>query len=50
MDKELTAKGVEHQFITIPEGGHGFRRGADAEIAARTYRQMVEFLDHHRKH
>ena len=50
MDKELTAKGVEHQFITIPDGIHGFRRGVDAEIAARTYGQMVEFLNHHRKH
>ena len=49
MDKELTAKGVEHQFITIPDGGHGFRRKVDDEIAARTYRQMVEFLERYRK-
>ena len=45
MDKELTAKGVAHEFITIPEGIHGFRSKADAEIAARTYKQVVEFLD-----
>ena len=49
MDKELTAKGVEHQFITIPEGGHGFRSKEDAEIAAQTYRQVVEFLKQHTK-
>jgi acetyl esterase/lipase len=49
MDKELTAKGVEHTFITIPEGIHGFRRKIDADVEARTYRQVVEFLDKHRK-
>ncbi|MBI3853819.1 MAG: alpha/beta hydrolase [Verrucomicrobia bacterium] len=43
MDKELTAKGVKHEFITIPDGGHGFGRN-DAEIAARTYEKMVQFL------
>ena len=48
MDKELTAKGVAHEFVTIPEGGHGFGRG-DAEIAARTYQRVVEFLNRHRK-
>jgi acetyl esterase/lipase len=49
MDKELTAKGVEHQFITIPEGIHGFRRKIDAEVEARTYAQVLEFLDKYRK-
>ena len=49
MDEELTAKGVAHIFITIPEGIHGFRNKADAEVAARTYQQVVEFLDKNRK-
>ena len=49
MDKELSAKAVPHQFITIPEGGHGFRRKIDDEIAARTYQQVVEFLNKYRK-
>ena len=49
MDKELTAKGVAHQFITIPDGIHGFRSKVDAEVAARTYRQVVEFLGQHRR-
>ena len=49
MDKELTAKGVPHQFITIPDGIHGFRSKADAEVAARTYQQVVEFLDKNRE-
>lgn len=43
MDKELTAKGVPHQFITIPDGGHGFGRN-DSAVAARTYEQMLQFL------
>ena len=48
MDKELTAKGVPHEFVTIPEGGHGFGRG-QSDIAARTYQQVVEFLKKHGK-
>ena len=48
MDKELTAKRIAHEFVTLPEGGHGFGRG-DTEIAARTYQQVVEFLNEHRK-
>ena len=48
MDKELTAKGVPHEFITIPEGIHGFRRRVDAEIEARTYKQVVEFMAKYR--
>lgn len=43
MDKELTAKRVLHEFITIPDGGHGFGK-ADAAIAARTYQQVIAFL------
>jgi len=43
MDMELTAKGVKHEFITIPEGGHGFGRN-DADTAAKTYEQVVKFL------
>jgi len=48
MDKELTAKGVAHELITIPDGIHGFRRRVDTEIEARTYKQVVEFLDKYR--
>lgn len=43
MDKELSAKGVRHQFITIPDGGHGFGR-SETNLAARTYAQVVQFL------
>ena len=47
MDKQLTAKRVPHEFITLPEGGHGFGK-ADAAIATRTYQQVVAFLNKHR--
>jgi acetyl esterase/lipase len=46
MDKELTAKRVPHEFITIPNGGHGFGRNDDA-LAAKTYEQMLQFLKRH---
>jgi len=49
MDKELSVKGVDHDFITIPDGIHGFRSKVDAEIAAKTYGQVVEFLKKHGK-
>lgn len=47
MDRELAAKGVPHEFITIPDGGHGFG-GADAVVVTRTYQQVVEFLKKNR--
>ncbi len=48
MAKQLAAKGVAHELITIPDGGHGFDK-RNAGIAVRTYRQVVEFLDEHRR-
>ena len=48
MEKELASKGVLHEFITIPNGGHGFNR-AQAEIASKTYDQVVAFVNAHLK-
>lgn len=48
MDRALSAQGVAHQFITITNGGHGFGRN-NQDIALRTYGQVVEFLNKHRK-
>jgi len=48
MDQELTAKNVPHEFITIPEGVHGFRSKVDAEVEAKTYEQMLAFLSKYR--
>jgi acetyl esterase/lipase len=49
MEKALAAEGVVHQLITIPDGGHGFDK-RNTEVAARTYQQVVEFLNKNRKH
>ena len=49
MAKELAAKGVPHEFITIPDGGHGFSR-RDQETATNTYLKVVEFLRKYQKH
>jgi acetyl esterase/lipase len=48
MARELAAREVEHQFITITNGGHGFDQ-RQTEIATRTYQQVVEFLHQHQK-
>lgn len=48
MDKELAAKGVAHEFITIHDGGHGFGR-SNEHIANRIYEQVVAFLKKHRR-
>jgi acetyl esterase/lipase len=48
MAKELGAQGVAHEFITIPDGGHGFNR-SDQDVAVRTYQQVVRFLNKHRR-
>ena len=48
MAAALKAKRVPHEFITIPDGIHGFRSKVDAEIAAQTYQKVVEFLNQYR--
>jgi acetyl esterase/lipase len=48
MDRELSAQGVNHLFLTIPDGGHGFDR-RNQDLALRTYAQVVDFLQKHRK-
>ena len=47
MANELAGKSVAHRFVTIPDGGHGFDK-RNADVAARTYQQVVEFLNQHR--
>jgi acetyl esterase/lipase len=47
MARELAAKSVEHDFITIPEGGHGFDN-RNQDVAIRTYQQVIAFLEKHR--
>jgi acetyl esterase/lipase len=44
MANELARKSVEHEFITIPDGGHGLGN-VDPEIVSKTYERVVGFLD-----
>jgi acetyl esterase/lipase len=46
MDKELSRKGVEHELLTIPDGGHGLG-GVKPEIVAKTYERVLAFLKTH---
>jgi acetyl esterase/lipase len=43
MDKELTRQGVPHEFISVPEGGHGLGNVDRAQVAA-IYQRAVAFL------
>ena len=48
MDKELAAKGVPHELVSIPDGGHGFDR-RQTELAVRTYQRVIAFLKQYQK-
>jgi acetyl esterase/lipase len=43
MAEALKAARVEHELITIADGGHGFGRN-QSELAARTYAQAIQFM------
>jgi dipeptidyl aminopeptidase/acylaminoacyl peptidase len=47
MAAELKRQGVEHQFITMTNRGHGFdggRRSADDPLIAETFDRVISFL------
>lgn len=44
MDKELTKHGVEHEFITVPNAGHGIGDG-DPKLVAAAYAAVVPFVE-----
>jgi acetyl esterase/lipase len=44
MDKEFARAGVEHQFITVPDAGHGIGDG-DPKLVAAAYAAIVPFVD-----
>ncbi len=48
MANELARQGVEHEFITIPDGGHGFGN-VDPAVVSKTHERVVAFLDRHMK-
>lgn len=48
MAEALAAAGVEHRFVTIPVGGHGFDYAmADQPVVEDALEQVVEFLSRH---
>jgi acetyl esterase/lipase len=46
MDRELARKGVKHELITVPEGGHGLR-GTDPAVVTGIHRRVLSFLADH---
>jgi acetyl esterase/lipase len=44
MARELARAGVKHQFITVPEGGHGLG-GVKADVIASLYGRVLAFVD-----
>jgi acetyl esterase/lipase len=46
MARELDRKGVEHQLITVPDGGHGLP-GVKPAVITRIHEQVLTFLDKH---
>jgi hypothetical protein len=48
MAEALAQAGVEHEFITIPGGGHGFERDmADQPVVQQAFERVLAFLSHH---
>jgi acetyl esterase/lipase len=46
MDKELSGKGVEHEFLTIKDGPHG-TRGVNPAVLADMYERLMTFVNKH---
>jgi dipeptidyl aminopeptidase/acylaminoacyl peptidase len=46
MAKELRARGVEHELLTIKDGGHGLG-GVSSIVVDRTHDRVVQFLKEH---
>lgn len=47
MAEALTRGGIEHDLITIPEGGHGFDDNKDDPQVVAAFARVVSFLDRH---
>ena len=48
MAKEFKRNGVEHNFITVPDAGHGLSRG-DPKLINQAYEQAFAFVERHMK-
>ena len=47
MARALHRVDVEHQFITIPGGGHGFDGAWDEPVVRKAFDAVIAFLDRH---
>ena len=47
MAATLKERGVQHRFVTIKKGGHGFDGNMDSPLVQDTFRHVVDFLDAH---
>ena len=49
MARELKRVGIEHQFVQIFGGGHGFDGKADDPQTVKPFERVMGFLDKHLK-
>ena len=47
MARELKRVGVEHEFVTISGGGHGFDGNVDDPQTVKAFGRVMAFLDKH---
>jgi len=47
MSRELKRVGIEHEFITISGGGHGFDGNVDDPQTVKAFERVMAFLDKH---
>ena len=47
MTEQLSRAGVEHELITIRDGGHGFDRKLDDPPVAQAFDRVLAFLQRH---
>jgi dipeptidyl aminopeptidase/acylaminoacyl peptidase len=43
MDQALAHQGVPHEFVSVPDGGHGLGN-SDRDVLAGIYRKAVAFI------
>jgi dipeptidyl aminopeptidase/acylaminoacyl peptidase len=47
MAEALARAGVEHQLLTIPDGGHGFDYRMEDPVVTGAFEQVLAFLKQH---
>jgi dipeptidyl aminopeptidase/acylaminoacyl peptidase len=47
MSKEFSRRRIEHKFLSIRNGGHGFDRDMTAAIVVEAFEKVIAFLRKH---